>query len=58
MDTVGKNEKLIEYYGNCGFEFFGLSQLTATDGLPAHYHNATVSLFQLDVKAHTHKFDA
>jgi predicted GNAT family N-acyltransferase len=50
MDTVGKNEKLIEHYGNCGFEFLGLSKLITTDGLPAHYHNATVSLFQFDVK--------
>ena len=51
MDTVNKNEKLIEHYGNCGFTFLGLSKLTTTDGLPEHYHNATVSLFQLDVKA-------
>ena len=51
MDTVGENEKLIEHYGNCGFEFLGLSKLTASDELPAHYHNATVSLFQLDVTA-------
>ena len=49
MDTVGQNEKLIEHYKNCGFEFLGLSKLTTTDGLPVHYHNATVSLFQFDV---------
>lgn len=53
MDTVGKNEKLIEHYENCGFTFLGLSKLTATDVLPAHYDNATVSLFQIDVKAQT-----
>lgn len=53
MDTVGQNEKLIEHYGNCGFEFLGLSRLTATEGLPTHYHNATVSLFQLDVNTKT-----
>ena len=50
MDTVGQNEKLIEHYGNCGFKFLGLSKLSETGELPAHYHNATVSMFQLDVK--------
>lgn len=55
MDTVNKNDKLIEHYGNCGFEFLGLSKLTATGRLPAHYHNATVSLFQLDVRAQSGK---
>ena len=50
MDTVGQNQKLIEHYRNSGFEFLGFSKLTATDQLPAHYHNASVSLFQLDVR--------
>ena len=49
MDTVGENHKLIEHYAGCGFEFLGLSQLTDTEGLPAHYHNAAVSLFELKV---------
>jgi len=47
MDTVGENIGLIEYYKKCGFDFLGLSELTDTKGLPAHYHNATVSLFQM-----------
>lgn len=49
MDTVGENHKLIEHYTSCGFDFLGLSQLTNTDGLPEHYHNAVVSLFELRV---------
>ncbi len=49
MDTVGENLKLIEHYTSCGFDFLGLSQLTNTDGLPEHYHNAVVSLFELKV---------
>ena len=49
LDTVGENHKLIEYYTACGFEFLGLSQLTNTDVLPQHYHNAVVSLFELKV---------
>lgn len=50
MDTVGKNQGLIDYYRKCGFEFLGLSKLEKTEELPAHYDNATVSLFQLDLK--------
>jgi RimJ/RimL family protein N-acetyltransferase len=49
MDTVGNNIGLINYYKKCGFVFLGLSNLKDTDGLPAHYHNATVSLFQITV---------
>jgi GNAT superfamily N-acetyltransferase len=49
MDTVGENPKLIEHYTRCGFDFLGLFQLTNTDGLPQHYHNAVVSLFELKV---------
>ena len=47
MDTVGENLKLIQHYTSCGFDFLGLFQLTNTDGLPLHYHNAVVSLFEL-----------
>lgn len=49
MDTVGNNLGLINYYKKCGFDFLGLSELSHTEGLPAHYHNATVSLFQMAV---------
>jgi ribosomal protein S18 acetylase RimI-like enzyme len=49
MDTVGENIGLINYYKKCGFDFLGLSELKNTTDLPAHYHNATVSLFQLSV---------
>ncbi len=47
MDTVGDNPQLISYYSKCGFDFLGLLKLQNTDGLPAHYKNATVSLFQI-----------
>ena len=47
MDTVGDNPGLINYYTKCGFELLGLLKLRNTEGLPAHYNNATVSLFQL-----------
>jgi ribosomal protein S18 acetylase RimI-like enzyme len=49
LDTVGENKKLIDYYQKCGFTFLGLSTLKNTEGLPQHYHNAAVSLFELRV---------
>jgi ribosomal protein S18 acetylase RimI-like enzyme len=50
MDTVGENLGLINYYKKCGFNFLGLSKLKKTTGLPAHYKNAIVSLFEIEVK--------
>ncbi len=47
IDTVGNNEKLIDYYTTCGFSFLGLSKLKDTSGLPEHYQNATVSLLEI-----------
>jgi RimJ/RimL family protein N-acetyltransferase len=47
MDTVGDNPGLITYYQKCGFDFLGLLKLKDTRGLPSHYDNATVSLFQI-----------
>lgn len=49
MDTVGRNEKLIDHYQNCGFNFLGLFKLKNTEGLPQHYDHATVSLFELNL---------
>jgi ribosomal protein S18 acetylase RimI-like enzyme len=49
LDTIGENHGLIAHYTACGFTYLGLSALTDTVGLPAHYHNATVSLFELPI---------
>jgi ribosomal protein S18 acetylase RimI-like enzyme len=49
MDTVGENKGLIDHYQKCGFAFLGLLQLEHTDGLPAHYHHAKVSLFEIEI---------
>ncbi|MBC7851135.1 MAG: GNAT family N-acetyltransferase [Chitinophagaceae bacterium] len=49
LDTVGRNEKLIQHYEKWGFTYLGLFKLKATDGLPAHYDNASVSLFEIDL---------
>ena len=47
LDTVGYNKKLISYYSKCGFNFLGLTQLSIYKGLPKHYQNASVSLFEI-----------
>ena len=49
LDTVGNNTGLIKHYQHCGFDFLGLFKLENTRGLPAHYDNASVSLFELTV---------
>ena len=49
LDTVGLNEKLIAHYTKCGFTFVELTRLKDTNGLPEHYHNADISLFELKV---------
>lgn len=50
LDTIGENHGLIAHYTACGFTYLGLTALTDTAGLPAHYDNATVSLFEISVK--------
>jgi ribosomal protein S18 acetylase RimI-like enzyme len=50
LDTAGENTGLIGHYTKCGFSFLGLSKLADTTGLPAHYHEATVSLFEIKLK--------
>jgi hypothetical protein len=49
LDTVGLNENLIAHYEKCGFTFLELTRLKNTVGLPAHYHNADISLFELKI---------
>lgn len=50
MDTCGKNDRLINHYKRCGFEFLGIKKLKNTSELPAHYHNADVCYFEINVK--------
>lgn len=55
MDTWSDNEKLIEYYTNCGFKFIGLTEALSDKSLPAHYEGIRLSLFELAVKGHAPK---
>jgi ribosomal protein S18 acetylase RimI-like enzyme len=51
LDTVGENQGLIKHYQGCGFNFLGVFKLTNTKGLPQHYHNSSVSLFEIFLPA-------
>lgn len=47
LDTVGPNEGLVRHYEKCGFNYLGMFKLNDTVGLPAHYQNASVCLFEI-----------
>lgn len=47
MDTWGDNQKLIDYYTACGFEFLGVITPTKSADLPKHYDGITLSLFEI-----------
>ena len=49
MDTWGDNQKLIDYYINCGFNFLGLVVPTKTAELPKHYEGISLSLFEIQI---------
>nr|WP_315028690.1 GNAT family N-acetyltransferase [uncultured Chryseobacterium sp.] len=50
MDTTAGNQRLTDYYVKCGFSHLGSKIMSDTEGRPAHYHNATMELFQLEVQ--------
>jgi len=49
MDTWADNEKLLEYYTSCGFEYAGVVHLQKSEGLPKHYEGISLSLFEIVV---------
>jgi hypothetical protein len=46
MDTWADNQRLVGYYVDCGFHHIGDRQLGDTSGLPPHYNNTRLALFQ------------
>jgi ribosomal protein S18 acetylase RimI-like enzyme len=52
LDTLDKNERLIEYYINAGFTFLGMFDLKDTSSLPSHYHGVPACLFEIKVAPH------
>ncbi|KLT66309.1 N-acetyltransferase [Pedobacter sp. BMA] len=49
MDTWADNEKLLEYYTGCGFDYVGIVNMKETEGLPKHYEGISLSLFEIVV---------
>ncbi|MFC3364138.1 GNAT family N-acetyltransferase [Pedobacter fastidiosus] len=49
MDTWADNEKLLEYYTACGFDYVGVVTMNETEGLPKHYEGISLSLFEIVV---------
>ncbi len=50
LDTVGYNKPLIDHYTKNGFSYLGGIHLKANSNLPSHYHDAEVSLFEMNLK--------
>ena len=51
MDTWGDNQKLIDYYQDCGFKFLGVTTPEISDALPKHYVGISLSLFEIDIRS-------
>ncbi len=49
MDTWGDNERLVRHYVTCGFRHIGNRQLGVVPGLPSHYDNANLALFENEI---------
>ncbi|WP_316804589.1 GNAT family N-acetyltransferase [Pedobacter nototheniae] len=47
MDTWADNEKLLEYYTGCGFDFAGTVNMSESEGLPKHYEGISLNLFEI-----------
>jgi len=47
LDTCGRNERLINHYQNCGFNFLGIKTLKDASELPLNYQNAEVCYFEI-----------
>jgi len=47
MDTGSGNDKLNNYYIDCGFTYLGVVDLGAAEKLPAHYRGGSSSLFEI-----------
>lgn len=50
MDTWGDNQRLIQYYTSCGFQFLGVFAPDDISRLPKHYSDITLAYFEMEVK--------
>jgi len=51
MDTGSGNDKLNNYYINCGFTYLGIVNLGDTENLPEHYKKGSSSLFEIKIQS-------
>ncbi len=49
IDTWGSNRSLIDYYSKSGFKHIGYKQMGEAPGLPAHYRNLRLAIFETTV---------
>ena len=49
LDTHSGNERINEYYTNCGFTYKGISEIEWTADLPEHYKEGSFSLFEIEI---------
>jgi ribosomal protein S18 acetylase RimI-like enzyme len=49
MDTWSDNQKLLDYYQNCGFKFLGIVTPEESDTLPPHYRGLSLALLEIDL---------
>ncbi len=47
LDTESGNERINQHYLNCGFTYMGLTKIDWKTGMPLHYKDATLSLFEI-----------
>lgn len=50
MDTWGDNQKLLDYYQNCGFKFVGVTSPPDSPTLPDHYRGISLALLEIDLE--------
>ena len=49
LDTESGNERINNYYLRCGFVYKGATKIDWEAGLPAHYKDAELSLFEIEL---------
>ena len=47
LDTESGNDRINQHYLNCGFTYKGLTKVNWEEGMPLHYKDATLSLFEI-----------
>ena len=50
MDTWSDNQKLLDYYQNCGFKFLGNVTPEESETLPPHYRGLSLALLEIDLE--------